>query len=72
MISNKKKSSSTTHDICLIVLTILFVVSVFFFIAILSHSALGSEDMGSRVPVVNNLAKWTVSITMHIDSGHTQ
>eukprot|EP01032_Pedospumella_encystans_P026070 gene26070-29448_t len=64
--SKKKGSSSATHDICLILLTILFVISVFFFIAILSHSALGSEDAGNRVPVVNNVAKWTKAI---IDAG---
>ncbi len=58
--SKKKGSSSATHDICLILLTILFVISVFFFIVILSHSALGSEDAGNRVPVFNNVAKWTV------------
>lgn len=61
MYAYKKKASSTSHDICLIVLTILFVVSVFFFIAILSHSALGSSESSSHVPVVNNLAKWTVN-----------
>lgn len=61
MYSYKKKApSSTANDICLVILTVVFIVSIFFFVVFLSHASLGTEEQERRIPVVNNLAKWTV------------
>jgi hypothetical protein len=66
--SSRRKGGSASNDLCLIVLTVLVVVSLFFFVLVISHDTLGLETVEQRVPVVNNVVKWTVSVSLLPDA----
>lgn len=60
------QKSSVSHDICLIILTLLFVFSVYIFVTVLSHNSLyssqwKSDELGRNIFVNNIVSKWEVS-----------
>jgi hypothetical protein len=57
MSTHKRRNGSTSNDVCLIILTVLVVLSLFFFVLVISHDALGSNDMES-----NKFLRWTVRL----------
>jgi preprotein translocase subunit SecG len=56
MHSQRRRQGGLSNDVCLIILTVLVVISLFFFVLVLSHESLGSGDAHA-----NKLIKWTVS-----------